>query len=1010
LIGAHVNAAVITALPVESAAVLARMSDIEQRQHPQGTIYNVGNLKTAPAISIGHVEIGMGVERTALHVERAVAHLAPDVVLFVGVAGGVKDCDIGDVVVATKTYQYEYGADGATFRPRPQTGAPSHLMEQLARLAAQAFSGQVILGAIATGGKVVHSKQSTTGRLLTEAYSDTIAVDMEGHSLYLAASTISDLHSLVVRGVSDLLDGKASADAGGSQARASAAAADFAATVLERFYELRHGLGPKIGVNRLPTDLANVIGRAQTLRQLTAVWRDPVKTVASLTAWAGTGKTAVARAWSEQVAPLLESGGFLFSWSFYDQGTSSGHTSTDEFFVTLLEFLEVDDPQRLSPWRRVEDALNLCRARSGIVVLDGLEPLQYSDGIELGCITDRPLAAFVDAWASTASLSTLVLTSRVPIAGVGIHHVALELPNLSPTAGADALEFFGLDDARSTLVTLASAVDGHCMSLRLVARFLSVCKPRTPRDHAAAALEALRQPARKIARLLGWYQDYLADTPQCDLLRSVGLFDRPAPFDALYAVHASPVIDHINPLTHDLSVHELELAVDELAMLGLVRVDRFANPPTIDAHPLLRESFGREIERDARDGWMEAHGRLYAHFAASLVGPATSAADLNVLYRAAKHGVLAGKAACVVATLLRDRVQQGNRSFATKILQAANADLVTLTLFFSDDWSTVRVDLNDTDERWLRGHVVYDLRVLGEVQQALRLCEQLFDMTSAVDKPARTVLSANASHLSLLSGDLVTARRLGRQAVDASTPLPPASAERIAAARALGNALLHLGDPRCSDLLEREALSNNAVNTIHPAFLSPVGFRYGTLLIARCEEGLFRGSDHHALGRVESAIARFDEVSHSLSAGAGYDLADGLAYLVLARLCGLQARFGALPAHDPLSVMADAEAHLRAAATQDLIVCCDLYAGRVLCDVGEGSRGLALIREARRTAARFAFPLYEITAQVEEGVALYDDDRPSEALATWGRARAAADDHLFGLELNRISYLKRWAS
>src|SRR5208337_3694851 len=129
---ARPRAVILTALPVEYSSVRAHLSELREQTHEQGTVYEEGVFHGEQSWDVALVEIGAGNVKTAAEAERAMQHFRPRVLLFVGIAGGLKDVRIGDVVIATKVYGYESGKAESEFRPRPQAFGASYRLEQRA--------------------------------------------------------------------------------------------------------------------------------------------------------------------------------------------------------------------------------------------------------------------------------------------------------------------------------------------------------------------------------------------------------------------------------------------------------------------------------------------------------------------------------------------------------------------------------------------------------------------------------------------------------------------------------------------------------------------------------------------------------------------------------------------------------------------------------------------------------------------------------------------------------------
>ncbi|GEM_PF-531769 len=240
---------IITALPVEFNAVIEHLQNIHEVEHPAGTIYEVGNFSSENQDwNIAVIQAGMGNPRTAFETERAINFFNPSLVIFVGVAGGLKDVNLGDVVAATKVYGFEYGKAEQQFKTRAEFGESTYSLIQRALAVSrrdnwlnriqgiQALNNppRAFVGAIAAGEKIVASTNSQSYKLLKINFSDALAVEMEGFGFFRAIHANHHVEALMIRGISDMIDNKSKADASGSQEIASCHAAAFAFEVLAK--------------------------------------------------------------------------------------------------------------------------------------------------------------------------------------------------------------------------------------------------------------------------------------------------------------------------------------------------------------------------------------------------------------------------------------------------------------------------------------------------------------------------------------------------------------------------------------------------------------------------------------------------------------------------------------------------------------------------------------------------------------------------------------------------------
>lgn len=238
---------VLTALPLEYKAVRAHLAAPQPVGHA-GTIFEVADLAQGGG-RVALAGTGGGITSAAVLAERAIARFNPRALVFVGVAGALKDkIALGDVVVATKIYAYHGGQEQeGGFSPRPVSWQIPHHLHQLALQVDLAGSWAASLPPdradpapavhfkpIAAGEVVINDREAPLARLLRNIYPDAVAVEMESAGVSEAGHFNHSLPVVAIRGISDKADGaKHETDAQGWQPVAAANAAAFAVSLVK---------------------------------------------------------------------------------------------------------------------------------------------------------------------------------------------------------------------------------------------------------------------------------------------------------------------------------------------------------------------------------------------------------------------------------------------------------------------------------------------------------------------------------------------------------------------------------------------------------------------------------------------------------------------------------------------------------------------------------------------------------------------------------------------------------
>ncbi len=544
------------------------------------------------------------------------------------------------------------------------------------------------------------------------------------------------------------------------------------------------------------------LGREEELARLDAAWADGTN-VLSLIAWGGVGKTALLSQWIQtrfidkqwqgaDGRPALLA---YFDWSFYDQGTRAlgeGDAvrtgSVGDFFEQALTFFG-EKPEDLGKPGKGARLAQLVRQQRTLLILDGLEPLQHPIGSPMaGRLLDPDLLDLILALAQSHP-GLCVLSSRQALADLdGLGGLAARREDLDDLPRAVAVRLLRRLQITGTDQELEDACETfgcHALSLTLLGRFLFDAHHgdirRIDRIRDLEKADRLTRPERHRTawKVLETYEQWLSGA-QSDgnpatlaVLRLTGLFDRVATADCLDALRADPVIPGLTEAVHAMDRDEWNVLLRRLERAHLIKLRVAADDGealAIDAHPLVREYFARQLRDQRPEAFGAAHSRLFDHLCATAPHRPDTLPGLQPLYQAVTHGCLAGRQQEACDLVYLDRILRGTGpggNFSTNKLGAIGANLGAVATFFEEPWRRPAPNLSASAQAWLLNAAAFCLRSLGRLSEAVEPMRLGMDRWVAAEnwKPA-AVGASNLCQMEVLLGRPCDAVADGRSAID----------------------------------------------------------------------------------------------------------------------------------------------------------------------------------------------------------------------------------------------------
>ncbi|MCP5067895.1 MAG: TIR domain-containing protein [bacterium] len=609
-------------------------------------------------------------------------------------------------------------------------------------------------------------------------------------------------------------------------------------------------------LEQLPTmGSRELFGRDRELKTLSSAWRTSGVRLVTFRASGGVGKSALIREWLSRIQQDEYLGADrVYGWSFYSQGTTDKNVSADPFLNHALAFFGDPRPEEGSPSAKGQRLAQLIVRHKSLVILDGLEPLQFPPGENGGRLKDKGLVSLLNGLARSNAPGLCVVTTRVTVADLrDLNRTAApeyELDLLEPVPGRQLLASLGVRGDDEELEAASVAFGGHSLALVLLGNFLNAAfkgwiKYVDKVDQLIHDMEQGGHARRVMESYVRWFRENNR-AAEIEVLNLMGLFDRPAEGEAVDFLREES-IPGLTSVLGGLPHLRWKGVLKNLRDAGLLSPPNEVEPDALDAHPLVREHFGAKLATEARGPWTAGHAALYQFLEESCEAYPDDSREMERLYSAVNHACAAGKHLEAFEEIILKRVWRmdhdaSDHFFATRKLGLVGADFVALSQFFDRqpgepiNWRRPSADLPFKRQLQVLTDSGVRMRSLGRLPEAMVCFSEVvrrIDASDEQDKYARdgTYAAAQHSELLLISGRLDLADNAAQKAIEYAD-VGDRAYFKMHARTSKADVCLQLAEREEADALFRQGKEIAAKEKADPPFMySQSCYRYASWLL-----------------------------------------------------------------------------------------------------------------------------------------------------------------------------------